>query len=271
MKKDKTVFKVCAAAFGVNIVLFFVKLYIGLRTNSISIYSDAVNNMFDSLSGLLTLVSLTLIMKNADLSTEGTVKKSEQLFSFLMALAVCFTGFYFAYSSLERLMYPTPVWYTNYYLFVLIATALVKIGMFIYYKSVSGKSSSPVVKVMAYDSLLDFFITAVTVLTLYISGSGNFAFDAVFGIVISVIIITSAVKLIISNAKGIINFVRASERDAVEEIIISHSGTVEKITYNTFSGVTEAYVKAVFEDESEITAAKAECEDKTGIILNIIK
>ncbi|MGN1118336.1 MAG: cation transporter, partial [Acutalibacteraceae bacterium] len=130
MKKDKAVFYVCSVAFSVNIILFFIKLYIGLRTNSISIYSDAVNNLFDSLSGLLTLVTLSLIIKNADLSTEGTVRKSEQLFSFLMALAVAFTGFYFAYSSVERLMYPTPVWYTGLFLAVLILTALIKAGMF---------------------------------------------------------------------------------------------------------------------------------------------
>lgn len=270
MKKDKTVLVVCSAAFSVNIVLFFVKLYIGLRTNSISIYSDAVNNMFDSLSGLITLISLSLIMRNADLSTEGTMRKSEQLFSFLMALAVCFTGFYFAYSSLERLMYPTPVWYTGFYLSVLIATALVKIGMFFFYRFFSKKTSSPVVKVMSYDSLLDFFITSVTVLTLYISGSGNFAFDAVFGIVISAVIIVSAVKLIISNAKGLVNFVSLSEREAVEEILSSHGVKINKISYHTTSEFTEAFVKTESVTRETAKIISLECREKTGIILNII-
>lgn len=271
MKNDKIVLKVCGAAFSINLFLFFVKLYIGLRTNSISIYSDAVNNMFDSLSGLLTLVSLSVIMKNSDLSTGGTVLKSEQLFSFLMSLAVAFSGFYFAYTSLERLMYPTPVWYTYYYLGVLIATALVKLGLCFFYRAFSKKTGSPVVRVMAFDSILDFFITAVTVLTLYISGNGNFAFDAVFGIVISIIIIVSAIKLIISNAKGLINFVSSKDREAVDEILSAHNIKPEAVSYHNVSDYTEAYVKSDVLNENDIFNAKEECREKTGIILNFIK
>lgn len=270
MQKNKTVLKVCTVAFSVNLVLFFVKLYIGLRTNSISIYSDAINNLFDSLSGLMTLISLALIMKNTDLSTEGTVRKSEQMFSFLMALVVAFSGFYFAYSSLERLMYPTPVWYTDIYLIVLILTASVKIGMFFFYRFFSKKTSSPVIRVMAYDSVLDFFITAVTVLTLYISGNGNFAFDAVIGIIISVFIIISAVKLIVSNAKALVNFVGVDKRNELENILASYDAEIEKISYITVSDKTEAYVKAKFKNLSDVAAVKEECENKTGIILNII-
>lgn len=270
MKKDKTVLRVCAVAFSVNIILFFVKLYIGLRTNSISIYSDAINNLFDSLSGLMTLISLTLIMKNADFSTEGTVRKSEQMFSFLMSLAVAFSGFYFAYSSLERLMYPTPVWYTNIYLTALILTAAVKLGMFFFYRIFSAKTASPVIKVMVYDSLLDFFITAVTVLTLYISGKGNFAFDAVIGIIISTAIIISAVKLIISNAKSLVNFVSADKRKEIEDILKSHGAVIERISYITVSDHTQAYIKAEFDNSEDIASVKKECENKTGIIINII-
>ena len=50
-KNDKITVITCAAAFALNVALFSVKLYVGLCANSISIYSDAVNNMFDSLSG----------------------------------------------------------------------------------------------------------------------------------------------------------------------------------------------------------------------------
>lgn len=205
MNKNKTTLCVCFVAFLVNAVLFFVKLYIGLRTNSISIYSDSLNNLFDSLSGLLTLVSLILIVRKAA-SSEEIIKRSEQLFSFVMSVAVALAGFYFAYSSLERLMYPAPVWYTPLYLVMLAVTAAVKIFLFFFYRTFYKKTASPVIKVMSVDSILDFFITAVTVLTLYISGKGSFSFDAIFGILISVLIIVSAVKLIISNAKEIIGF-----------------------------------------------------------------
>ena len=55
-KNDKITVITCAAAFVLNVALFSVKLYVGLCANSISIYSDAVNNMFDSLSGLAAFI-----------------------------------------------------------------------------------------------------------------------------------------------------------------------------------------------------------------------
>ncbi len=270
LKKGKGILSVCAVAFSVNAALFLVKLYIGLRTNSISIYSDAVNNLFDSLSGLITLVSMRLIVGKSDFSTETTSEKSEQLFSFLISLAVVFTGFYFAYSSLERLMYPTPVWYTWLYLSVLMATAAVKIGLFAFYKAFYKKTNSPVINVMAYDSVLDFFITCVTVLTLYISGKGKFSIDAVFGIIISVIIVISALKLAVSAVKKLIDYVKFSERDELEKILALHGADIKRINYISFSDKTEAYVCAGFENDCDLELLKKECEEKTGIILNII-
>ena len=64
MKKRNSLLVVCAIAFSVNLLLFFIKLYIGLRSNSISIYSDAVNNLFDSLSGLVTLIFMSLTRRS---------------------------------------------------------------------------------------------------------------------------------------------------------------------------------------------------------------
>lgn len=270
LKKNNVILSVCAVAFSVNAVLFFVKLYIGLRTNSISIYSDAVNNLFDSLSGLITLISLGLILKNKDTMADGVFGKTEQLYSLFIAIAVCFTGLYFAYSSLERLMYPTPVWYTGLYLGILIFTALIKLGLFFFYRTLSKKSASPVIKVMSFDSILDFFITSVTAFTLYLSGSGNFAFDAVFGIVISAAVIVSAVRLIITNAKALVDFVPQEKRDELKRILEAHEIKADKISFRYLSGSTEAYICTGFIDESNILVLKKECEEKTGIILNII-
>lgn len=107
-------------------------------------------------------------------------------------------------------------------------------------------------------------------LTLYISGSGNFAFDAVFGIIISIAIIVSAFKLIISNAKGLINFVSQSEREALEEILSSHKVKTEKISYHTSGELTQAYLKAEFENDNDIAFIKDECKEKTGIEVHIV-
>lgn len=268
LKKEKYTLGLCTFAFVSNFVLFLIKLFIGLASSSISIFSDAINNMFDSLSGLLTFVCLAFIIKLADNSLESTVRKSEQFFSFLMSLIVAVTGFAFLYSSLERLMYPTPISYLQKYLVLLILTCVAKILMFIFYYFAAKKVSSPIVKVMAFDSVLDFFVTLMTVLSLLISKSGNYALDAVFGIVISIVIIISAVKLIVSSAVVLLNYVKKDKRERLQEILDSFSASVQSVSYVSDGEDIRAYVRLDFDGDAAELIDK--CKEETGILLNII-
>ncbi|MBO5433575.1 MAG: cation transporter [Clostridia bacterium] len=81
----------------INLILFLVKLSVGLSANSISIYSDAINNLFDCISAVLTLCSFSV------LSVGAYAEKTEQLLSFLISCFIGFSGAYFLYSSAERL------------------------------------------------------------------------------------------------------------------------------------------------------------------------
>ena len=79
-KNDKITVITCAAAFALNVALFSVKLYVGLCANSISIYSDAVNNMFDSLSGLAAFICFAALLSSSSEGTRAIIKKAEQFF-----------------------------------------------------------------------------------------------------------------------------------------------------------------------------------------------
>lgn len=135
-KNDKITVITCAAAFALNVALFSVKLYVGLCANSISIYSDAVNNMFDSLSGLAAFICFAALLSSSSEGTRAIIKKAEQFFSFVMSVIILLTGLYFAYNSLERLFYPTPISYLTRYLVMLIVTVAVKFVMFFAYRGV---------------------------------------------------------------------------------------------------------------------------------------
>lgn len=189
-KNDKITVITCAAAFALNVALFSVKLYVGLCANSISIYSDAVNNMFDSLSGLAAFICFAALLSSSSEGTRAIIKKAEQFFSFVMSVIILLTGLYFAYNSLERLFYPTPISYLTRYLVMLIVTVAVKFVMFFAYRGVYRITGSPIIKVMTADSILDCFITLATVMSLTVSQYVEFAVDAVFGLVISTVLIT---------------------------------------------------------------------------------
>ncbi|MBQ7637495.1 MAG: cation diffusion facilitator family transporter [Clostridia bacterium] len=230
MRNTAAVCRICLLLFFLNLVMFGIKLYIGLASNSISIFSDSINNLFDSLSLLLTFAVLTVIMRTADKNTASMAEKGEQLFSFLFSVVIVFTGFYFAYSSLERFMYPTPVWYTYTYLTVIAATAAVKLLIFVFLKKTGKRLSSDVLGMVAFDSLLDFFITSATVLTLVLSGTVRFSFDALFGLLISIAIIVPAVKMMIDSGKSLINYVPAPLRYRVNRVI-DERGIGDRLLY----------------------------------------
>lgn len=273
-RNDKITVITCAAAFALNVALFSVKLYVGLSTNSISLYSDAVNNMFDSLSGLAAFICFAALLSSTSEAARAIIKKSEQFFSFVMSVIILLTGLYFAYNSLERLFYPTPISYLTHYLVLLMITVAVKLIMFFAYRGVYRVTGSPIIKVMAADSLLDCFITLATVMSLTVSQYAEFAIDAVFGIVISIALIISALKLAKKSGAVMLDFVGSEKREETEEIFSSLGVEVEYITYRRTGTETEAFVKPVFpenSDEDKITQTLvAACKEK-GVTLHILK
>ena len=271
--KNKAVIPACAVAFSANFILFCIKLYVGLASNSISIYSDGINNLFDSLSGLLSVVCLWFVLKDAGGFVKTSLNKTEQLLSFVLSVLVSGAGFVFAYSSLERLMYPTPIWFQIKFLTVLAATAVVKLLLFFYFRYQWKKTGSAVVKVLTYDSLLDMFVTLITIMGFAISNYGTYAVDALCGIVISVMIVISAVKMVVSSCRKLINCVDKDKKDAVEKLLQGYGITKENSRI-VFSAEDE--YKAFLETEKPvgddmISEIRSDMLQKTGIQLYIVK
>lgn len=234
----------CIFAIGSNLLLFLIKLYIGLGANSISIYSDGVNNFFDCVSAAVTMVCLSFLSGRTDRSSHSYISKAEDLLSFIISVIIGFTGFYFAYSSVERLMYPTSVSYRTKYLYILIASAAVKFLMFAVIRALDKKGRSDILRLMATDCILDFFITSVTVMTLLISTYGNYAADALCGIVISIIITVSAVKSLLSSGRKLIGYVPAEEREIFLQKLydIIDENDIADIRFSLSENSAEAFI-----------------------------
>ncbi len=249
------------SVFGMNFLLFVTKLYVGLSANSISIYSDGVNNFFDSLTGVLGFALLITLTKKRNPVTLYKVKKTEQLLSFVISATVAFSAFYFAYNSLERLTYPTPVSFMVKYLVIILLTAAVKLVMFVLLRLYAKKSGSSVVRLIALDSLLDFFITAVTALTLILSVNGKYAVDAFCGIGISGVILFGAVKSILSALSRLTESPEKDKREKIEKLLEGRE--IKGINFNLSEEEDEVYIKIIGTEET--ASLSLEIEKETGI------
>ncbi len=188
----------------VNFILFFIKFYIGIRTNSQCIYTDSVNNLMDTLSLMLALVGISFINKPATPRFKYGFGRMEDVTSFIMSIIMTVAGLGFAYSSLGRLMTPVPVWYFTKYAMIIGATCLVKLVLGIVFAYKYKNTGSAVLKTVMLDSFLDCGITAVTLISFTLSNSVGFVLDGVFGLIISIIIAIAGIRLVISSLSEII-------------------------------------------------------------------
>lgn len=206
MKLNKTsknrIIAVSAGA-AVNLLLFFVKLYTGLSVNSIAIYTDALNSLADSAVCIAAAIGFYLITSKPSKKYPFGTGRSEDLLNLVISSVIIITGCAFAYASLERLMYPVPIWYSSLYAVIIAATAAIKLILVFFFRVVSKKHGSQTVKGIETDSLLDFFITLCTLISFTLSEKVSFTLDGAAGIIISLILIVQGIKMAVAVCKKI--------------------------------------------------------------------
>lgn len=192
---------IVAGVFGLisNLILFASKLIIGLIGASITIVADAVNNLADMGSNCVVIFGFKLSSKPADSEHPFGHARYEQIMALIVAVLVVSIGLLLGKSSIEKLISneATTVSVATY--IVLGVAILVKIFQVILYNNFSKSINSQILKASSMDSRNDVIsTTAVLVATILIDVFGNvgFSIDGIFGIIVSIFIIISSLKLV---------------------------------------------------------------------------
>lgn len=211
----------------VNLILFFVKFFIGIRTNSLCIYTDSVNNLMDTLSALLAAVGVFFLSQPKTEKFPFGFGRLEYITGFIMSVIMTAAGLSFAYGSLERFFAPTPVWFSAKYAVIVGATCLVKLAMGIFLSVKYQKDRSPVLKTVMMDSFLDCGITVAALVSFTLTNKTGVLLDAFIGLAISIIIAVSGIKLIFSSLSPLIGRADDETEEEIRKIILE---TDENIT-----------------------------------------
>lgn len=190
---------ICALAAAVNLSLFIIKLYVAISSNSISIYVDSLNSLADMLICGIAVAGFILSAKKPTDDFPFGLGRAEYVVNFLLSFVIFFTGLAFIYTSLQRLMYPTPVWYSVKYAVTVAATALVKLVMSLVFKREGKALKNEVLKNIGTDSILDFFISACIVISFTLTEKLGYAVDSITGIVAAIIIAVSGLRSLVSS------------------------------------------------------------------------
>lgn len=252
--------KITAASFGagINLVLFIAKLYIGLSTNSIAIYADALGSIADFAVCAAAIVGFCMLKTDKNESFPFGLGKIEDLLNLIISAVILITGAAFVYISFERLLYPVPVWYSQLYSVLIAATAAVKLGLAFFYKAMLKKTGASTIKNLQTDSMLDFFITLCTLVSFTLSAKTSFSVDGLAGVIIGIILAAEGLKMTFASAAQIIGKNDRAECEKMKALIETDDAVdaVRSIQCHRYgeTAVFTAEITAACESAEEISA-----------------
>ncbi len=187
-----------AGIFGIitNMFLCTIKVIIGLASSSVTIMADAFNNLSDCMSSIITLVGFALSKRKADEEHPFGHARYEYLTGTIIAYFIFLMGVVFAKESIDKIIHPEILNLSTITYFVLIVAVIIKLLQMFVYLDLAHDSKSPTIKAMAYDSRNDAISTSVVLISMLVIGVLKVNIDGLMGLVVSIFIIISSIKLI---------------------------------------------------------------------------
>ncbi len=179
-----------------NLLLFVSKLLIGILSGSVSIMADAMNNLSDTVSSILTLVGFYISGKPADKEHPYGHERFEYISGMMVSVLITFVGFQFFTTSIDRIREPQSVSVTPIVLIVLVFSILIKVWQGVFYQRVSKKINSNTLVAASKDSFNDVYTTITVLVSAGIEGATGLRIDGYVGLLIACYIIYSGLQLI---------------------------------------------------------------------------
>jgi cation diffusion facilitator family transporter len=168
---------------------------IGLMSNSIAITADAVNNLSDAASSIITLVGFKITNKPADREHPFGHARIEYISALVVSFMVVLVGFEFLKSSFDRIRNPEVLKFDLMSFLVLVLSIGIKVWLSRFYKSIGRKIGSKTMEASATDSMSDVITTSVVAFSLLSSRWITFPIDGYIGLLVSAFIMWSGISL----------------------------------------------------------------------------
>lgn len=203
-----------ASATGIlmNLLLFAGKFIMGLLTASISVLADALNNLSDAGSSIVTMIGFRLAAKPVDKEHPLGHGRFEYITGFIVDAVIILVGAELLIGSVERIFTPTTPTTGTATLIILGASILVKLWLFFFYRKIGKRIDSAALKATALDSISDCCSTTLVLfaaLAAKFGWFGSFPLDGVVGILVACLILFAGCK----SAKEIIDLLLGSPPD----------------------------------------------------------
>ncbi len=187
-----------------NLLLAAGKFTVGLLFGAIAVQADALNNLSDAGSQIISLVSFKIAAKPADREHPFGHARIEYVASMIVSFLVLLIGWELLSSSVDKVFHPAETVFSWISVGVLAVSVLVKLWLCLFNRRVAGRIDSSVMRATAADSLSDAAATTAVLIATLVYKFTGFDPDAYMGIVVALLILWAGVKILNETKNSIL-------------------------------------------------------------------
>ena len=263
-----------------NLVLFALKLVVGILSASVSVIADAFNNLSDMGSSVVSMLGFRLSAKPADPDHPYGHGRAEYISAFIVSGLILLMGFELLKSSIGKIINPEPLHFTGFSIFVLIISILIKLWMLLFNRKLGKKINSSSLLLTADDCRNDMLTTLAILISVIVMMLTDINIDAYVGTAMSLFILWSG----FNTAKDTLDPLLGEPLDketalSIEKEIMSFDGFLgihDLIAHNYGTGRCFASVHVEVPANTDIVKCHEQidlCEklvfERTGVMLTV--
>ena len=220
IKREKEIIKTSFIGLIANVLLVGFKAFVGFVAGSISIIMDALNNLTDALSSIITIIGTKLSNKRPNKKHPYGYGRIEYITSTLIAVLILFAGGMAIYESIKSIIdhfQKGTMPEFEIYSIVIIAVAIaVKVGIGLFFRRQSKKTDSEALDASGKDALFDSILSSSTLVGMLVAKFAGFYVEGYLGIIIGCFIIRSGIEVLKESLSSIIG--NRFEKDLITNI-----------------------------------------------------
>ncbi|MBQ4429844.1 MAG: cation transporter [Clostridia bacterium] len=235
-QRERVIVKTSVTGIITNLLLVGFKAAVGLISNSIAVILDAVNNLSDALSSVVTIIGAKLAAKAPDKKHPLGYGRIEYLSSMIVAALVLYAGITSLVESVKKLIHPEEADYSPVSLIIIAVAVVVKLLLGLYVKRQGKRVNSGALVASGSDALFDAVLSASVLACAVIFILFHISLEAYVGVVIAGFIIKAGIEMMVETLDEILGKrVDAEEAAEIKRLICEESGVLgayDLIMYN---------------------------------------
>ena len=202
--REKTIVRTSVIGIVTNLLLVGFKAFVGLMSNSIAIILDAVNNLSDALSSVVTIIGAKLGAKQPDKKHPLGYGRIEYLSSMIVAALVLYAGITSLVESIKKIFHPEAADYGTVTLVIISVAIVVKLLLGLYVKKQGKKVNSGALAASGSDAMFDAILSASVLASAIVYLVWGVSLEACVGVIIAGFIIKAGIEMMIETLNDII-------------------------------------------------------------------